>query len=416
VTKPRQSKFEAVLIAVGVVVLAIAIVRLIIGPILFWVGPVLSGAALLTPAAVVLTSEHRAPADYEPVHQGHVDVSTGLYVREDEDLILRGTPPFFWRRTYLSGFRASRPFGIGATHNGEWYLGGDGSAFQWVELVLPDGGRIKFDRLTPGTSYWNAVYGHTASPTSFYGAMLGWVHTAWFLKFRDGTTAVFRACGPPGTVCTLEQLIDRDGHTLSFNRDGDGLLREITGGRQRLTFEYDEFRRIVKASDTQRSVTYSYDAGGRLIQAASGEAVRSYEYDPRDLLTRIREPGREIENEYDAGERLVRQKVRRSGREDLVDRIDYTVDGDSVLQTVFTESNGEVTRYKFGPDHYETEESIERPGSDPVYVTYERAAGPFVNRLTLRCVRHGQPIVQTIPVRSRKVDDLKELAVAEYCR
>src|SRR5206468_11648678 len=168
----------------------------------------------------------------------HVDIATGLYIREDEDLVLAETPAFVWRRTYLSGDHVSRQFGVGTTHNGEWYLIGDPTRFQWAELILEDGGRIHFDRLTPGSSFLNAVFGHNRTPTRFYGAMVGWVGLSWAMRLRDGSLMTFRPCEPgDSSICSIVQSRDSDGHKVFFDRSSNGLLRRTDTGRRRLTFE-----------------------------------------------------------------------------------------------------------------------------------------------------------------------------------
>src|SRR5207248_328275 len=87
---------------------------------------------------------------YTPLHTGHIDTGTGLYVREDEDLVLSGAPSFVLRRTYRTRDSRSRAFGIGASHTGEWFLVGDSETFQWADLVLEDGGRIHYERTSKG--------------------------------------------------------------------------------------------------------------------------------------------------------------------------------------------------------------------------------------------------------------------------
>ena len=86
-------------------------------------GPIVSGAVLM-----VLLPAHQSPADhdlpddYEPLHKGHVSLDIGVYFRMNEDLIVRGTPPLILRRTYTSGYHASKEFGVGTTHADELVL------------------------------------------------------------------------------------------------------------------------------------------------------------------------------------------------------------------------------------------------------------------------------------------------------
>ena len=55
-------------------------------------GPITSGALLLLLPNGAPSLEHDLPESYRPFHKGHVDIATGLYVREDEDIVVRGTP------------------------------------------------------------------------------------------------------------------------------------------------------------------------------------------------------------------------------------------------------------------------------------------------------------------------------------
>jgi hypothetical protein len=63
-------------------------------------GPLTSGGLLLVLPNAGPRVEHDLPESYSPLHKGHVDLATGLYIREDEDLVLRGTPALILRRTY----------------------------------------------------------------------------------------------------------------------------------------------------------------------------------------------------------------------------------------------------------------------------------------------------------------------------
>jgi hypothetical protein len=83
-----------------------------------------------------------------------------------------------------------RPFGIGATHEYALFLW-SAQEFQEVDLVLPDGGRVHYVRISPGTAYSTAEFEHTTSPTSYYKSRIKWNGTGWDLTFKDGTVFVF---------------------------------------------------------------------------------------------------------------------------------------------------------------------------------------------------------------------------------
>lgn len=58
--------------------------------------------------------------------------------------------------------------GVGMTLDYQVFLIGDGSNYSYAELILADQGRIRFDRISPGTGLEDAVMAHTATPTSYY--------------------------------------------------------------------------------------------------------------------------------------------------------------------------------------------------------------------------------------------------------
>ena len=58
-----------------------------------------------------------------------VDLSSGLFVYNKPDLELPDVIPINSTRTYRPNDSWSRPFGIGATHPYEMFIGGDGNAY-----------------------------------------------------------------------------------------------------------------------------------------------------------------------------------------------------------------------------------------------------------------------------------------------
>ena len=81
-----------------------------------------------------------------------VDPATGLFTKID--LVVSDVIPLALTRTYRQGDAQKRAFGIGTTHNYDIFLTGTTSGYTYQELVLPDGGRVRFDRISAGTS-WN---------------------------------------------------------------------------------------------------------------------------------------------------------------------------------------------------------------------------------------------------------------------
>jgi hypothetical protein len=60
-----------------------------------------------------------------------------------------------------------------------------------AKVILPDGGRLVFPLISAGTSYRDAVFEHTATPTRFFKARITWNEVGWDLRLKDGTVYTF---------------------------------------------------------------------------------------------------------------------------------------------------------------------------------------------------------------------------------
>ena len=362
-------------------------------------GPVTSGAILLVLPADNRPEDHDLPESYQPFHKGGVDMATGLYIREDEDLVLRDTPPLILRRTYRSNYRAMKQFGVGTTHTGEWYVVGDGEQFSLATLILANGGRVQFNRTSPGRTFLNAMYEHHSTPSEWQGARFGWTGFGWALRRRDGSLAQFRACDD-SSVCSVVQTRDHDGHTIRYRRDSSGrLLRMETSPDRWIAFDYDADSRITRAYSTASAsdaVTYEYDARGRLSRVTESDGTtRRYTYTDRDLMATIEDPGHTIENLYNDDGRCIRQVNRYPGTDEtFIFRFEYVIEGDRVVETSSTESDGTWSRFTYNPNRYTTSETRGSAGIEPTTIMYDRdQATGLVTGLTVTCPdRTGRPL------------------------
>jgi len=101
-----------------------------------------------------------------------VDLGTGLFVMEKTDLVIPDVIPLVIRRTYRQWDSVARPFGVGMSFDYHLWLQGEQLTFSYAELILADGGRVYYDRISPGISATDAVYEHTRTP--FYKSRLAW--------------------------------------------------------------------------------------------------------------------------------------------------------------------------------------------------------------------------------------------------
>lgn len=137
------------------------------------------GVAVYEFTGAMISPFGNPPADWPPpgsprVGGDPVDLSTGLFVLNNTDLFLPDVIPLEITRTYRSKDTASRPFGIGSTHPYEMFLWSSVTNYSQADLILPDGARIHYVRISSGNNYFDAEYEHTATPTPFYKSRLKW--------------------------------------------------------------------------------------------------------------------------------------------------------------------------------------------------------------------------------------------------
>ncbi len=413
VLRPTRRLRLVLLVLIGCFVLAVAAL---------FAGPVSSGALLLLRPAPQRPVEHDLPKDYTPLHKGHVNLNVGLYVRQNEDLVVPGTPPLVLRRTYISGFRVAKQFGIGTTHADEWYLVGDGKRFQWSALIRPGEYRVTFERTSSGTTVMNAMYQHRSSSDEWQDARMGWVGLGWALRRADGSLARFRPCGPDKKdVCAIMRYRDADGHVVNYRRTAAGRLERMEAGPDRwIAFDYDDHDRAVRAFDsTNHEVRYEYDERGRLVRVQSGGATtHRYTYTDRDEMATIVEPGTDIENTFDENGRCIRQINRYDdGSDPYIFDFTYTLDGSDVVQTDTRRSDGTWTQYTFNKIGYATSETWGREGVEPATFIYERdPVSNAVVSLSLTCPdRTGRPLRHSSLVRAGNEEWLKWDLVRTHC-
>ena len=379
-------------------------------------GPLVSGALFLLLPVAASAAPIELPSDYQPLHKGGIDLPTGLYTRENEDLVVPGAPALILRRTHLSGYRAPKEFGLGTTHPGEEYLVGDPERFQWAAVVLANGAQIRFRRVSRGTSIRNAMFVHEETPTEWLGARLGWTGLNWALRKRDGSLYIYAACGPRST-CSLMLTRDAAGQTTHYLRDSAGRLKTMKADRRWIAFEYDANNRVTKATaSTNQQVRYLYDGRGRLERVVGSDGtLRRYTYTDLDELRTIEEPGVSIENAYENG-RCVRQVNRYPDRDPLRFTFTYHGQGRDIVRTDVDRSDGQWTRYAWGPDHYSVGET-HGVGLRSAEFTYDR--DPLTNvvtALTVTCPdRRGQPLRHSAVVRPGDEERVKADLVQTHC-
>jgi RHS repeat-associated protein len=304
-----------------------------------------------------------------------VDLATGLFVLQKTDLYLRDLLPIVLTRTYRPQDTVSRAFGIGATHPYEMFVTGNSNPYTWFDVVLPDGGRVHFERISPGTGYADAVFEHTSSPSAFYKARITWNGSGWDATLKNGTVYVF------GNVSgALNSIRDRNGNSLALSRVNGtwGRITRITTPNGRwVDFTYDTSSRITQVKDILgRTITYGYDGSGRLASVTDpGGGVTQYTYDASHRMLTLRDPRGIVflTNEYDTSSRATRQ-IRADA---TTYQFAYTVDGGTgrVTQTDVTNPRAYVRRVTFNSGGFVSTNTTARGTAIEQTTTYERQTG-----------------------------------------
>jgi RHS repeat-associated protein len=231
------------------------------------------------------------PSGGEPV-----DLETGLFVYNKTDLYLSDVIPIEVKRTYRQADSNSYAFGIGTMSNYDMYIVGDGSTYSYIKLILPDGGKVEFDRTSSGTSWTDAVYQALSVPGTWYGAQIVWNGTGWTLTMKNGTKLLFPESSGASYYwqATLIGIVDRYGNTVTLTRDSgnDNRLTRVTSPNGRwIQYTYDSSNRVTEVSDSiGRNVIYTYDTSGRLstVQDANG-GTTTFTYDANNNMTTIKD-------------------------------------------------------------------------------------------------------------------------------
>jgi RHS repeat-associated protein len=320
------------------------------------------------------------PCDHKADDGDPVNLSTGLFVLRNTDLFLPDVMPIALTRTHRAGFalQGVRPFGVGSAHRYELFLFPD-LQFQEIDLILPDGGRVHYTRISPGTGPADAVFEHTATPSLFFGSRIQRVknHT-WKLTLNDGTTYTFTDSPVP----LLQSIEDPHGNKISIARgraDHGKVTRVISPNGRWLEFTLDEDGTLGKVTQVRdnigRVVSYDYDDKGRLtkvIDPAGG--VTEYTYDISDRMLTIRDARGVIflTNGYDDRGRVIKQ----TQADGSTYRFQYTVDANGkITQTLVTDPRGNIRRVTFNADGYMLTDTRALGTLEEQTTIYEREAG-----------------------------------------
>jgi RHS repeat-associated protein len=151
-----------------------------------------------------------------------VDLGTGLFTYHKTDLVLPDVIPIKIEHTYREEDANSYSFGEGTASLYDIRLWSD-ELYKEVDLVLPDGGTVRYERTSPGEGYKNAELRSSDAFGIYRDSTIKWDESepGWDLTLTNGMTYIF------GELAPLQAIRDRNGNELTITRE-DGQRGNIT--------------------------------------------------------------------------------------------------------------------------------------------------------------------------------------------
>jgi len=265
--------------------------------------------------------------------------------------------------------------------------------YEEADLVLPDGARIHYVRVSDGTGWTDAIFEHvetattSATPTAFYKSVMSWNGNGWDLRLKDGTVYVF------GENAPLQAIRDRYGNTIEIaHQNGQlGAVTRVTSPHGRwFEFTYNGPLISELKDPAGRRWQYTYDGQSRLWKVTDPmDHVTEYTYDADHNMTSVKNRNGVVyvTNEYttvaDAPTPVGWVKKQTHADGGVYEFTYDVVDGKSV-QTDVKDPLGYIRRVTFNDDGYVLEDrrAVGEP-EERATVSGRQAGTHFVTASTL---------------------------------
>lgn len=230
-----------------------------------------------------------ALTDAETIQQYEVDLTSGRFELRTTDLFLKDDMPLALTRAYGTWDEHSYGFGLGSNHPYDIFPYGSRHPYTYMNLLLPDGEHVYYQRISDGMGYADAVYQHRGMPhTVFEKSRISWNRNHWDLKFSDGTLYQFPESyfAKRGAQGALIGMHNATGEEIRIIRDAEkNLIKIISPHGHWIKFSYDAQNRITNAEDDAGEQTkYFYDAAGALKQVNNRDKLMwFYKYSPAGM-------------------------------------------------------------------------------------------------------------------------------------
>lgn len=256
-----------------------------------------------------------------------INMNTGNYIYEKEDLELKGTIPLSFKLFYNAMDCGSQDtLGEGWNHNYSVRLVKIAEE-ELVGIVFEDGREVPYRRKMEGE--YVSVMGDVGS--------LSKLENGYRFERKDGMVYELNSVGK---LCAQR---NRNGSCLIFTYNSDGLLKSVDNGTgYRLDYTYNEEKKLVFVADhTGRRISLKYQYGKLRWFTNSCGNTYTYEYNENGKLSGIITPRdvQGVKNEYDGADRVVKQTMPDGGMVEL--RYD-----DENNRTYMKEQNGNLIIYE----------------------------------------------------------------------
>lgn len=261
-----------------------------------------------------------------PYSKDPVNLSTGNFVYDHEDMKIGGEIPLSFHRYYNSKDRSKGSLGRCFLHNYDSRLEENAEKGK-ASISMKDGQKKTFQKLEDGT--YRSLYSATETLTKEKEG-------TWALADLSGERTLYNVSGQ------MTRQENRYGRGIAFSYDEAGRLEKAeTDNGAYLAYSYDEEGMLACVTDhTGRKVELSY-AKGKLstVKVPSG-SVYTYRYAKNGRLEETVNPRGfiSVKNTYDEKRRVIRQEFPDGGH------MEYAYD-DKKRQVILTERNGSKTTY-----------------------------------------------------------------------
>jgi RHS repeat-associated protein len=310
-----------------------------------------------------------------------VDAASGLFLYDHTDLELKDVMPIELSRSYRELDEHNRAFGIGMALGYDLTIIEDESTsavaydgnsytvpnYGYADLILPNGRRVYYPRISPGNYFEGAQFQNTSFPGEYFGSTLTASGSGWILRLRDGTKMTF------ANHSLLTSITDRNGNQIQILRDFNNLYATavISPNGRSISFTYDSSNRITQAQDSAgRSVSYSYDSNGRLKQYTDANGgVTSYAYNSQGLMYSITDPRGNVfvtNNQYDSSNRVILQTDANNAT------YQFSYPPGDMITTEYTDPNGYIRHMEFNSSGFLTKDILAKGLPEQQITTYTR--------------------------------------------